>query len=60
VIGTLTDLPALAGAASLGPPATLVVGEVAAIPAQVGAFSAGLQRAASRSDGPAIQPIPNA
>ena len=32
VIGTLSDLPALAAAASLGPPATLIVGEVAAIP----------------------------
>ena len=28
VTGTLTDLPALAAAASMGPPATLVVGEV--------------------------------
>jgi uroporphyrin-III C-methyltransferase len=34
VIGTLRDLPALAAAASIGPPATLVVGAVAAIPAQ--------------------------
>jgi uroporphyrin-III C-methyltransferase len=33
VVGTLTDLPALAAAASMGPPATLIVGEVAAIPA---------------------------
>jgi uroporphyrin-III C-methyltransferase len=33
VIGTLRELPALAAAASMGPPATLVVGEVAAIPA---------------------------
>jgi uroporphyrin-III C-methyltransferase len=32
VIGTLTDLPVLAAAASIGPPATLVVGAVAAIP----------------------------
>ncbi len=31
VVGTLTDLPALAAAASIGPPATLVVGEVAAL-----------------------------
>lgn len=30
VVGTLTDLPLLAEAASIGPPATLVVGEVAA------------------------------
>jgi uroporphyrin-III C-methyltransferase/precorrin-2 dehydrogenase/sirohydrochlorin ferrochelatase len=28
VVGTLTDLPALASAASIGPPATLVIGEV--------------------------------
>ena len=34
VIGTLAELPALAAAASMGPPATLVVGEVAAIPEQ--------------------------
>jgi uroporphyrin-III C-methyltransferase len=33
VIGTLADLPASAAAASMGPPATLVVGAVAAIPA---------------------------
>jgi len=32
VTGTLTDLPALAAAASMGPPATLIVGEVASIP----------------------------
>jgi uroporphyrin-III C-methyltransferase len=31
VVGTLTDLPILAEAASIGPPATLVVGEVAAL-----------------------------
>ena len=30
VVGTLTDLPILAEAASIGPPATLVVGDVAA------------------------------
>ena len=47
VIGTLGDLPAMAAAASLGPPATLVVGEVAAIPRQAAAFSAGLAPAAS-------------
>ena len=35
VIGTLADLPALAAAASLGPPATLVVGAVATIPREV-------------------------
>ncbi len=31
VVGTLEDLPALAGAVSIGPPATLVVGAVAAL-----------------------------
>jgi uroporphyrin-III C-methyltransferase len=31
VVGTLADLPLLAEAASIGPPATLVVGEVAAL-----------------------------
>jgi siroheme synthase len=36
VTGTLGDLPARAAAASMGPPATLVVGEVASIPAEVG------------------------
>ena len=34
VIGTLRDLPDLAATASIGPPATLVVGAVAAIPKQ--------------------------
>ncbi len=48
VIGTLTDLPALAAAARLGPPATLIVGEVAGIPQQAAALSAELQRAPSR------------
>jgi uroporphyrin-III C-methyltransferase len=35
VVGTLADLPALAAAAGIGPPATLIVGEVAALPRQV-------------------------
>jgi uroporphyrin-III C-methyltransferase len=35
VTGTLGDLPALAMAASIGPPATLVVGAVAAIPKEL-------------------------
>jgi uroporphyrin-III C-methyltransferase len=35
VTGSLTDLPALAAAASMGPPATLVVGAVAALPREV-------------------------
>jgi uroporphyrin-III C-methyltransferase len=48
VIGTLTDLPALAAAASLGPPATLIVGEVAAIPSQVAASTTDLEGAAQR------------
>jgi uroporphyrin-III C-methyltransferase len=32
IVGNLTDLPLLAEAASIGPPATLVVGDVAALP----------------------------
>jgi uroporphyrin-III C-methyltransferase len=32
VIGTLDELPALAAAARMGPPATLIVGQVAALP----------------------------
>jgi uroporphyrin-III C-methyltransferase len=35
VIGTLNDLPALALAASIGPPATLVVGEVVSLAGQL-------------------------
>jgi uroporphyrin-III C-methyltransferase len=31
IVGTLADLPALASAASVGPPATLVIGEVVAL-----------------------------
>ena len=38
VAGTLGDLPALAAAAGMGPPATLVVGEVAALHHQVAAL----------------------
>jgi len=34
VVGTLSDLPAFATAASIGPPATLVVGAVALLPRQ--------------------------
>jgi uroporphyrin-III C-methyltransferase len=37
VLGTLSELPTLAEAASVGPPATLVVGAVAALPATLGA-----------------------
>jgi uroporphyrin-III C-methyltransferase len=35
VTGTLRDLPALARAATVGPPATLIVGEVAALPREL-------------------------
>ena len=35
VIGTLADLPILAEAASIGPPATFVVGSVAALPGSI-------------------------
>jgi uroporphyrin-III C-methyltransferase len=35
VLGTLADLPLLAEAASIGPPATLVVGEVATLPGEL-------------------------
>ena len=48
VIGTLTDLSALASAASLGPPATLIVGDVAAIPQQVAEITSDLQQTATR------------
>jgi uroporphyrin-III C-methyltransferase len=47
VIGTLRDLPALAAAATLGPPATLIVGAVAAIPQQAATFSTELAPATS-------------
>ena len=47
VIGTLTELPTLAAAASVGPPATLVVGAVAAIPQQVAAITAELEPTAT-------------
>lgn len=39
VSGSLAELPALAREARIGPPATLVVGEVAAIPCQVASLS---------------------
>jgi uroporphyrin-III C-methyltransferase len=35
VVGTLNDLPTLAAAASIGPPATLVVGDVVKVPRSV-------------------------
>jgi len=40
VVGTLADLPILAGAASIGSPATLVVGSVAALPGSRGQATA--------------------
>jgi uroporphyrin-III C-methyltransferase len=48
VIGTLSDLPTLAEAANIGPPATLVVGAVAALPGSMGALRPGQSRPASR------------
>jgi siroheme synthase len=42
VVGTLTDLPALAAAASMGPPATLIVGEVVRVSRDVQAIVRGL------------------
>jgi uroporphyrin-III C-methyltransferase len=39
VVGTLSDLPALAAAASMGPPATLIVGAVASLPQQAAALA---------------------
>jgi len=40
VIATLRDLPELAAEAHIGPPATLIVGKVAAIPEQAASFAA--------------------
>jgi uroporphyrin-III C-methyltransferase len=49
VVGTLRELPTLAAAASMGPPATLIVGEVAAIPARIVARAGALtERALDR------------
>jgi uroporphyrin-III C-methyltransferase len=39
IVGTLAELPALAAAANVGPPATLIVGEVARIPAHARSLS---------------------
>jgi uroporphyrin-III C-methyltransferase len=47
VVGTLSDLPALAAALSMGPPATLIVGEVAAIPAAARELAVELTQTAS-------------
>jgi len=46
VLGTLEDLPTLAAAASIGPPATLVVGEVAALSDLTAPLAASVTRAA--------------
>jgi uroporphyrin-III C-methyltransferase len=43
VVGTLDELPALARAASIGPPATLVVGDVAALAQQLAPDAADLR-----------------
>jgi uroporphyrin-III C-methyltransferase len=48
VVGTLADLATLAEAASIGPPATLVVGAVAALPGSMGALRPVQSRPASR------------
>lgn len=40
--------PTLAEAANIGPPATLVVGAVAAVPGSIGAFRPAQSRPASR------------
>jgi len=48
VVGTLADLPVLAEAASIGPPATLVVGAVAALPGPIAASRPAQSRPASR------------
>ncbi|MGZ4150672.1 MAG: hypothetical protein ACXVQJ_11560 [Actinomycetota bacterium] len=41
VVGTLADLPLLAAAAAVGPPATLVVGEVVRLANRAVSFRAG-------------------
>ena len=48
VVGTLADLPTLAEAVSIGPPATLVVGAVAALPGSIAALRPAQSRPASR------------
>jgi len=58
VTGTLRDLPALARAATVGPPATLIVGEVAALPLEISDL---IERADSlRRDDAARQGEPSA
>jgi uroporphyrin-III C-methyltransferase len=48
MVGTLADLPTLAEAANIGPPATLVVGAVAALPGSIGTLRPAQSRPASR------------
>jgi uroporphyrin-III C-methyltransferase len=52
IVGTLTDLPILAEAASIGPPATLVVGSVAALPATFGPMTEIIAETASSQTHP--------
>jgi uroporphyrin-III C-methyltransferase len=52
VLGTLADLPALASAASIGPPATLVVGAVAAISEELAGLTASIRLAAAGPTAP--------
>jgi uroporphyrin-III C-methyltransferase len=52
VTGTLRELPALAEAASIGPPATLVVGAVAAIPGELAALATPITVVAAGSTAP--------
>ena len=47
ILGTLAELPALASAANAGPPATLIVGEVAALPLEVKELAAQRMRVGS-------------
>ncbi|HSL10413.1 MAG TPA: uroporphyrinogen-III C-methyltransferase [Actinomycetota bacterium] len=42
IVGTLSELPALAAAANVGPPATLIVGEVARIPSEARRLATGV------------------
>jgi siroheme synthase len=57
VIGTLEDLPQLAAAESIGPPATLVVGAVAALARELG--SAATRRMEAGSGAGRSRPVPH-
>jgi uroporphyrin-III C-methyltransferase len=54
VVGTLGDLPTLAAAADMGPPATLIVGEVARMPREVAALGSGAKEAAVTRSTPPV------